>query len=289
MIVSLGKGLILGLLARIFKYGNVVPLAVGLGLFQVGEFSFVLAQVGVSTNSISHEVYSLVLTTAIITMFLTPLISGQTARLYALRKRWFKHEALDSINFPKSGFRNHVIIIGGGRVGFRIAQVLKRLNVPLLIIELDQLRVDRAKHADIPVIYGESEGTAILALRWKGQLSENSKMLAYHNELPEMNHNEIVGWENNSDLIHQISVIWLKDEKDHPRTNIRQESTRELIGDFASKHEDVSVEGNTLVERYLHLIQYGDWVSYWCAILHQTDPTPVKKIDRLKGILSEKS
>ena len=156
LVVSLGKGLILALLARIFKYGNVVPLAVGLGLFQVGEFSFVLAQVGVSTNSISHEVYSLVLTTAIITMFLTPLISGQTARLYALRKRWFKHEALDSINFPKSGFRNHVIIIGGGRVGFRIAQVLKRLNVPLLIIELDQLRVDRAKHADIPVIYGDA-------------------------------------------------------------------------------------------------------------------------------------
>ena len=162
LVVSLGKGLILGLLARIFKYGNVVPLAVGLGLFQVGEFSFVLAQVGVSTNSISHEVYSLVLTTAIITMFLTPLISGQTARLYALRKRWFKHEALDSINFPKSGFRNHVIIIGGGRVGFRIAQVLKRLNVPLLIIELDQLRVDRAKHADIPVIYGDASHEVVL-------------------------------------------------------------------------------------------------------------------------------
>ena len=162
LIVSLGKGLILALLARIFKYGNVVPLAVGLGLFQVGEFSFVLAQVGVSTNSISHEVYSLVLTTAIITMFLTPLISGQTARLYALRKRWFKHEALDSINFPKSGFRNHVIILGGGRVGFRIAQVLKRLNVPMLIIELDQLRVDRAKHAEIPVIYGDASHEVVL-------------------------------------------------------------------------------------------------------------------------------
>ena len=162
LIVSLGKGIIFALLARIFKYGNVVPLAVGLGLFQVGEFSFVLAQVGVSTNSISHEVYSLVLTTAIITMFLTPLISGQTARLYALHKRWFKHEALDSINFPKSGFRNHVIIIGGGRVGFRIAQVLKRLNVPLLIIELDQLRVDRAKNTDIPVVYGDASHEVVL-------------------------------------------------------------------------------------------------------------------------------
>ncbi|MDP6332394.1 MAG: cation:proton antiporter [SAR324 cluster bacterium] len=156
LIISLGKGLIFALLTRIFKYGNVVPLAVGLGLFQVGEFSFVLAQIGVSTNSISHELYSLVLTTAIITMFLTPLISGQTARLYALHRRLFKHEPLDSINFPKTGFRNHVIIIGGGRVGFRIAQVLKRLNVTLLIIELDQHRVDRAKHAFIPVIYGNA-------------------------------------------------------------------------------------------------------------------------------------
>ena len=155
LIVSLGKGIIFALLARIFKYGNVVPLAVGLGLFQVGEFSFVLAQVGVSTNSISHEVYSLVLTTAIITMFLTPIISGQTAHLYALSKRWFQHEPLDTINYPKSGLRNHVIIVGGGRVGFRIAQVLKRLSVPMLIIELDQLRVERAKHADIPVVFGD--------------------------------------------------------------------------------------------------------------------------------------
>ena len=155
LIVSLGKGIIFALLARIFKYGNVVPLAVGLGLFQVGEFSFVLAQVGVSTNSISHEVYSLVLTTAIITMFLTPIISGQTAHLYALSKRWFQHEPLDTINDLKSGLRNHVIIVGGGRVGFRIAQVLKRLSVPMLIIELDQLRVERAKHADIPVVFGD--------------------------------------------------------------------------------------------------------------------------------------
>ena len=162
LIVSLGKGIIFALLARIFKYGNVVPLAVGLGLFQVGEFSFVLAQVGVSTNSISHEVYSLVLTTAIITMFLTPIISGQTAHLYALSKRWFQHEPLDTINYPKSGLRNHVIIVGGGRVGIRIAQVLKRLSVPMLIIELDQLRVERAKHSDIPVVFGDAGHEVVL-------------------------------------------------------------------------------------------------------------------------------
>ena len=55
-----------------------------------------------------------------------------------------------------------MIIVGGGRVGFRIAQVLKRLSVPMLIIELDQLRVERAKHADIPVIYGDASHEVVL-------------------------------------------------------------------------------------------------------------------------------
>jgi|TARA_B110000116_G_scaffold67894_2_gene58518 glucose/mannose-6-phosphate isomerase len=142
-------------------------------------------------------------------------------------------------------------------------------------------------YKSLPVIYGENESTAIIAVRWKGQLSENAKMLAYHNELPEMNHNEIVGWENNSDLINKISIIWLKDKNDHPRTTIRQTSTKEIIGNLAARHEIISVEGSTKVERYLNMIHLGDWVSFWCAILHGTDPTPVTKIDKLKEILSK--
>jgi len=141
----------------------------------------------------------------------------------------------------------------------------------------------------IPVIYGETDATGTLAVRFKGQLSENAKMLAYCNELPEMNHNEIVGFKNNQDILNHMSVIWLKDEKDHPRIAVRQDSTREIIGDLCANHEMVSLEGDSAAIRYLHLIHYGDWVSYWCAILHQTNPTPVKKIDRLKAILSEKS
>ena len=162
LIVSIGKASIFALLAKIFKYGNVVPLALGLGLFQVGEFSFVLAQLGISTNSISQEIYSLVLTTAVITMFLTPIISKQTPFLYSLRKNWFSHESKDSINYPKSEIRNHVIIVGGGRVGFRIAQVLKRLSISLITIELDQLRVDRAKNSEISVLYGDASHDVIL-------------------------------------------------------------------------------------------------------------------------------
>ena len=63
----------------------------------------------------------------------------------------------------------------------------------------------------MPIIYADSSSLLIAAIRLKGQLAENSKMLSYHNELPELNHNEIVGWENNIDLISNLVVLWLKD------------------------------------------------------------------------------
>lgn len=160
--VSIGKGCIFALISLVFKYGNVIPLAVGLGLFQIGEFSFVLARVGVSTNSIGSDVYSFVMTAAVLTMILTPIVSGQTARLYALRKRWFRHEPLDSINIPEAGLQNHVVIAGGGRIGFQIAQVLKRLGLQFVIIELDQRRVEQAKIAGMPIVYGDASHEIVL-------------------------------------------------------------------------------------------------------------------------------
>ena len=114
-------------------------------------------------------------------------------------------------------------------------------------------------------------------------------MLAYHNELPEMNHNEIDGWENNNDLIKNCSVIWLSDKSDYPRTVIRMKASRNIIGHLAKHHEIISVDGDSRTFRLLHLIHLGDWVSFWCAILHGTNPNPVEKIDKLKTILSKKS
>jgi len=160
--VSLGKGLLFAGIARLFGYGNVVPLAVGLGLFQVGEFSFVLAREGMRAGSIGHELYTLVLTVAVMTMFLTPLVSGQTARLYALRRRWFRHEPLRTMNLPREGLHDHVVIAGAGRVGFQIAQVLAHLSRSFVLIEMDQRRVERAKEAGMPVIFGDATQEIVL-------------------------------------------------------------------------------------------------------------------------------
>jgi CPA2 family monovalent cation:H+ antiporter-2 len=169
--VGFGKGLLFAGIAWLFGYGNVIPLAVGLGLFQIGEFSFVLAGVGLATGSIDQELYSLVLTVAIVTMALTPLVSGQTARLYALTRRWFRHEPLETLNIPEQGLRRHTVIAGGGRVGSRIAQVLQRLGLPLVVVELDHRRVEQARAAGLPVVYGDAghevvlEAAAIAAAR----------------------------------------------------------------------------------------------------------------------------
>ena len=139
----------------------------------------------------------------------------------------------------------------------------------------------------IPIIYGITDTTGVVALRWKGQLCENAKMIAYHNEIPEMNHNEIVGWGNNPDLLSELSVIWLRDKNDNVRVRARQSITKELLDEINIIQHEVNAEGKNTIERTLGLINFGDWLSYWCAILHNTDPSPVEKINKLKNALEE--
>jgi len=162
LLVVAGKGLIFALVPRMFGYGNIVPLAAGLGLFQIGEFSFVLARLGVASNSINQDLYSLVLTTAVLTMILTPVISGQTARLYAMKKRWFRQEPLQTINLPAKGMSGHVVIVGGGRVGFNVARALQRLALPFVVIELDHKRVELLKEAAVPIVFGDAAQPEVL-------------------------------------------------------------------------------------------------------------------------------
>ncbi len=161
IIVSLGKGCIFAFLAWIFRYRNVIPLAVGFGLFQVGEFSFVLARIGIADESISREFFNMFLTMAVVSMVLTPFVSSQTSRFYSLKKRWFKHEPLELLNYPEEQLRNHVVIAGCGRIGFQIAGVLQQLAIPFVLVEIDQLRIEKAKAAGYPIVYGDG-GQAIV-------------------------------------------------------------------------------------------------------------------------------
>lgn len=162
ILVTIGKALIFSGLMRVFNYGNIIPIAVGLTMFQVGEFSFVLARVGISTDSISQDLFSLILTTAILTMILTPFLSWLSVPLYKLWRTQFTNEKLETINLPKDGLRDHIVIAGGGRTGYYVAKVLQRMDIPYVVIELDQRRVDQFKEAGIPVVYGDASQAVVL-------------------------------------------------------------------------------------------------------------------------------
>lgn len=161
-LIFLGKALIFGSVGYIFGYRTIVPITLAFGLFQVGEFSFVLARVGLSTNSISNEVYSLTLSAAIITMMLTPLMSGLTEPLERGLRRWFKQEAVEVLNLPATGLGKHVLIAGGGRVGQQVAKVLQQFSLPFVIVELEHRRFTQAKNLGLPVVYGDAAQEVVL-------------------------------------------------------------------------------------------------------------------------------
>ncbi|MCA8939978.1 MAG: NAD-binding protein, partial [Planctomycetes bacterium] len=157
------KGLLFALIVRFFGYRNVIPLAVGLGLFQVGEFTFVLARVGVASGSIDNELYSLILTVAIVTMLLTPLISCQTSRIYGLlQRRKGGEERLETSAMPDEGLKGHVIIAGGGRIGGQIAKILRAVERSCVLIEQDHRRFEDAKAHGYAAIYGDAGQEVVL-------------------------------------------------------------------------------------------------------------------------------
>jgi CPA2 family monovalent cation:H+ antiporter-2 len=157
-----GKAAILAGVVRAFVNRNVVPLAIALTLFQVGEFAFVLARVGRSTGAITSDLYALVLNTAVATMALTPVVSGLTPWLYARVWGQRTREAPEAINVPAAGLSDHVVVAGAGRVGRSIADALSSLSLPCVVIEYEDRRVQQARAAGLPVIYGDAGQTAVL-------------------------------------------------------------------------------------------------------------------------------
>jgi glucose/mannose-6-phosphate isomerase len=142
-------------------------------------------------------------------------------------------------------------------------------------------------HKKLPIIYAATDHFDAVSTRWKGQICENAKMLAFNNIFPEFNHNELVGWKILSEYRDDLIVVILKDRDDHPRIKIRMEIVKGIIK--KEKVEVIEVEscGDSLLSRIFSLIQLGDFVSFYLAILNKENPTPVKVIDFLKNELAK--
>ena len=133
----------------------------------------------------------------------------------------------------------------------------------------------------VPLVYG-CDLTAPVAYRWKCQLNENAKQHAFDHQLPELDHNEIVGWEPGGAASGEFSAVFLTDSGQHPRLRERAELTAKLIAPSASTVIEVESEGETRVERLLWGVMLGDLVSLQLAARNQVDPAPIEVIDRLK-------
>ena len=161
-VVSVTKGLIFAGVGWAFGYRNVVPLALGLTMFQSGEFAFVIGRVGVSTGSIGTDLYATILSVTLLTMFLTPFVSRATAPIYGFVRRRRREEPVLTINITRSELHDHVVMAGAGHTGRAVAAVLQRLGLPGVAIELDQHRLETCRDAGLAVIYGDASHPLVL-------------------------------------------------------------------------------------------------------------------------------
>jgi glucose/mannose-6-phosphate isomerase len=128
--------------------------------------------------------------------------------------------------------------------------------------------------------------TAPVAYRWKTQFNENAKTPCFSTELPELAHNEIVGWEG-AEEVGRFSAVFLDDSDLHPRVRRRIQLTRELVAEHAAFTERVQTVGESRVDRLVSMVLLGDLVSLYVAALRGVDPAPVESIERLKAGLGE--
>lgn len=145
----------------------------------------------------------------------------------------------------------------------------------------------RTLHGSIPLIWG-AELTAPVSVRWKGQFNENAKVPAYASSLPELDHNEICGFEGVPDeLARRAALVMLRDERQHRQVQRRFDLTRELVESRVATVVSVTADGRGALARALDLVLLGDYVSLYLALLNGVDPGPVEMIERLKGRLAE--
>lgn len=146
-----------------------------------------------------------------------------------------------------------------------------------------QLAVRLSGH--VAVVYGAGFLSPV-AERWKTQINENGKTWAFYELYSELNHNAVVGYEFPADLAERFFVVMLRSPLLHPRTLIRYKLTAEIASQAKISHETLDAQGENALAQMMSLVLFGDWVSYYLAILNETDPTPVKVIESLKKRLA---
>jgi len=134
----------------------------------------------------------------------------------------------------------------------------------------------------IPVIYSVADSTSSVGYRFKCQLNENSKVHAFHNEVPEMNHNEIIGWESYRETQFHSKIVIISDEIYHPQIKKRFNILKEIFSKSGVEIIYLKSNEENFKVRLLDLIYLGDWISYYLGVLRGFDPSEIDNIHTLK-------
>lgn len=167
-----------------------------------------------------------------------------------------------------------------------LTHTAQRLSPGIPVEENEAKQIARAVYDRLPVVYASQNYFDVVAMRWKGQFNENSKMMSFHNIIPEMNHNEIVGWGIPADVTSRCIAVFLCDNADIPKIRKRIDITRDLLS-AETQTITVQAHGDSPLAKALYLIYVGDFASYYLAILNGVDPTPIARINLFKSKLGE--
>ncbi len=142
----------------------------------------------------------------------------------------------------------------------------------------------RRLYGSMVVVYG-AEHLSEVAARWKIQVNENAKGWAINAAFPEMNHNAATGYTVPKEISQRTRVVMLRSESLHPRVLLRYGITGKILDQHGVKHETLDAAGKSKLAQMLSLIQFGDYVSYYLALLYGIDPYPIKAVEYLKAEL----
>jgi glucose/mannose-6-phosphate isomerase len=144
-------------------------------------------------------------------------------------------------------------------------------------------------HGAVPILYGLGTWQGLIANRWRSQINENAKQLAFFNAYPELNHNEILGWVNAGKMgVGKFVGVLLEGADASPKMQKRAEVTERLVSQNAKFHH-VRARGDSLLEQMLSLAFIGDFVSIYLARLNESDPENIDSINTLKHELESVS
>ena len=224
---------------------------------------------------------------------LTNNIFGITSggKLLELLKKENRNHCILPSGYPPRSILGYVLTVLIGLLDEE--GLLELLNIELLQDYSDKFSSEdnevfslaKKIHSTLPVIITEEDLSSI-GYRFKCQLNENSKMLSYNVTLPEMNHNEIIGWDSKLIDKNLFSLIWI--DITWPANIKRMDITNKILKNKNSSNHHIQIpsELQNDLSGLFYLINYLDWLSYWCAYLNKVDINAIESIDILKKELA---